>query len=83
MVLIDLTQQVTPWIMDVPAWFDPNQGLLWHLHIDWSLLAQQFDTDVFAGTRKILNNFVKSGQIWALLIGIVLGYIIRGLTSYG
>ncbi|WP_430684956.1 hypothetical protein [Leptolyngbya sp. AN02str] len=48
-----------------------------------SLLAQgQFDTDVFAGVRSAFNNFIQSGQVWALLVGIVLGYLIRGLTSY-
>jgi hypothetical protein len=26
---------------------------------------------------------VKSGQIWALLIGLVVGYIFRNLTKYG
>jgi hypothetical protein len=48
-----------------------------------SVLAQTFDTDVFANTRKAFNTFIKSGQAWALLIGLILGYIIRGLTSYG
>lgn len=47
------------------------------------LLAEQFDTDVFAGFRRAFNNFIESGQIWALLVGIVIGYIIRGLTTYG
>jgi hypothetical protein len=49
-------------------------------HFD--LLAQQFDTDVFAGFRRTMNNFVKSGQIWAMLIGFVLGYLLRGVTTY-
>lgn len=51
-------------------------------HFHWDLLAQQFDTDVFAGFRRTLSNFVKSGQIWAMLIGFVLGYMIRGITTY-
>ncbi len=46
------------------------------------VLAQQFDQDFFASSGEILSNFVESGQIWALLIGIVLGYLVRGLTSY-
>jgi hypothetical protein len=32
--------------------------------------------------RNIWNNFVESGQLWALLFGIVLGYMIRNLTAY-
>ncbi|MGJ3248032.1 MAG: hypothetical protein ACFE0I_18360 [Elainellaceae cyanobacterium] len=50
---------------------------------DWSFLAQQFETDVFADFRNFLTNFVESGQVWALIIGFILGYMIKGLTSYG
>jgi ABC-type enterochelin transport system permease subunit len=28
------------------------------------------------------NNFVKTGQIWALLIGIAIGYFFRSMTSF-
>jgi len=51
-----------------------------HFHVD--LLAQQFDTDVFAGFRRAVSNFFESGQVWALVIGFILGYLIRGLTTY-
>jgi large-conductance mechanosensitive channel len=27
------------------------------------------------------NNFVKSGQIWALMIGVVVGYLFRSITN--
>jgi len=46
------------------------------------VVGQYFDQDFFGSSGEILNNFVESGQIWALLIGIVLGYLIRGLTTY-
>lgn len=64
---------------------DISYGSWWaditHGHFDL-LAQQQFDTDVFAGFRRSISNFVKSGQIWALLIGFVLGYLIRGVTTY-
>ncbi|WP_088243631.1 hypothetical protein [Calothrix rhizosoleniae] len=41
------------------------------------------DADVMGQMQKSFNNFVQSGQIWALLIGLVIGYMIRSLTSYG
>lgn len=47
------------------------------------VLAQYFDQDFLGDMGKIWNNFVESGQIWALLIGIVVGYLFRGMTSYG
>jgi hypothetical protein len=67
------------------------------LSLDWSswdlgsltaslqaqLQGQQFDTDVFRGARGIFNNFMKSGQLWAFLIGLVVGYVLRALTTYG
>lgn len=46
------------------------------------LVGQYFDQDFIGSSGELLNNFVESGQIWALLIGIVLGYLVRGLTAY-
>ncbi|MGB3612317.1 MAG: hypothetical protein WBA10_00895 [Elainellaceae cyanobacterium] len=49
----------------------------------WAILAQYFETDVFADTRAWWNDFISSGKIWTLIFGIVLGYVLRALTSYG
>lgn len=46
------------------------------------VIAQQFEDNFFERSGDILGNFVESGQLWALLIGIVLGYIVRGITTY-
>jgi hypothetical protein len=46
------------------------------------VLAQQFDQDILGDLANAWNNFVQSGQIWALIIGIIIGYLIRGLTTY-
>ncbi|MEL6400885.1 MAG: hypothetical protein AAFO87_17585 [Cyanobacteria bacterium J06607_6] len=46
------------------------------------VLAQQFDQDVVGDLGNALNTFVQSGQIWALLVGFVLGYLLRGVTTY-
>lgn len=50
---------------------------------DWILFAQQFDTDPFAGIREWFGNLIATGQLWALIIGFILGYLFRGFTSYG
>lgn len=81
MIAIDLMQQMTE-LVEMNIWADLHQGLLCQLHWDWSHLAQ-FNTDVFAPTRGWFNNFLKTGQVWALVIGFVLGFIFRGMTSYG
>lgn len=78
------------WLPDA-SWSDASHHLLGQVSIDFhhpfdamqTLLAEQFETDVFKGTRTTLNNFVKSGQAWAMLAGFVIGYIVRGLTTYG
>jgi hypothetical protein len=41
------------------------------------------DPNVMGQMQKAWNHFIQTGQVWALLIGLVIGYIIRNLTSYG
>ncbi len=54
------------------------------LPVNWTVIAQTVnDPDLLGQVQKAWNNFVETGQIWALLIGLVVGYLIRNLTSYG
>ena len=46
------------------------------------VLAQQFDQDVIADLGDAMQTFVDSGQVWALIIGFALGFLIRGITTY-
>ncbi len=46
-----------------------------------AIVAQVFRQDVLGDIRKGWNNFVESGQIWALLIGLVAGYMLKSITS--
>ena len=46
------------------------------------VLAQQFDQDILGDMGKLWNTFIDSGQVWALIIGIVIGYMVRSLTAY-
>ena len=46
------------------------------------LAQEQFDQDVIADLGNALTYFIESGQIWALLVGFVLGYVLRGVTTY-
>lgn len=58
--------------------------LFWRLSLGWLEIAQTIqDPDLLGNWQKAFDNFIQSGQVWALLIGFVLGYIFRGLTSYG
>ena len=44
------------------------------------IVAQSFDQDVLGDIKSGFTNFVETGQVWALLIGLVVGFVIRGLT---
>ncbi|GAX36066.1 hypothetical protein [Nodularia sp. NIES-3585] len=58
--------------------------LVWQLPVNLTILAQNInDPDLLGQMQQVWNNFVLTGQVWALLIGLVVGYILRGLTSYG
>lgn len=48
--------------------------------MEW--LAQAAGDSLFNNFEGAFNNFVQSGQVWALIIGLILGYLIRSLTSY-
>jgi hypothetical protein len=45
-------------------------------------IAQTTSTDLFSNVQQAWNNFVQSGQIWALIGGFVLGYLFRSITAY-
>ncbi|MFK0731818.1 MAG: hypothetical protein ACFKPT_31925 [Gloeotrichia echinulata GP01] len=63
---------------------DTISQMLWHLPVDASFLAQQIkDPDVLGQIQHFWNQFLQTGQAWALLIGLVIGYMIRNLTTYG
>ncbi|MDJ1185769.1 hypothetical protein [Roseofilum casamattae] len=48
-----------------------------------TLLAQQTDVSLVDNVKEAFANFVESGQVWAFILGIILGYIIRQVTTYG
>lgn len=55
--------------------------MLCNLPIDLTLIAQTIhDSDLLGNVQKSFSNFIESGQAWALLIGLIIGYMIRGLT---
>lgn len=48
-----------------------------------TILAQTFDdVDILADMEGAWNNFIETGQVWALLIGVFFGYLFKSLTNY-
>ncbi len=42
---------------------------------------QYLQTDILANIQQAFDNFLKSGQAGAATIGLVAGYVIRGITK--
>jgi hypothetical protein len=51
-----------------------------HSHVHMDLIAQQFKQDIAGDFGRGWANFVRTGQIWALMIGIVVGYLFRSIS---
>ena len=48
-----------------------------------TVLAQAIDDpDILGQMRDAWNNFILTGQVWALLIGMFFGYLFKSLTNY-
>lgn len=83
MIIVNVIQQITACPSMIHSYHLGSQ-LLWDLQNNWTLLAQQInEPDLLGDFQKTFDNFIQSGQGWALLIGLIIGYVIRGFTSYG
>jgi hypothetical protein len=48
-----------------------------------TLIVQRIeDVDIIGDMKDAWDNFIDSGQVWALLIGLFVGYMFRGMTSF-
>lgn len=48
-----------------------------------TVLAQAIeDPDILGQMQDAWNNFIETGQVWALLIGVFFGYLFKSLTGY-
>jgi hypothetical protein len=57
---------------------------LWPQPDDWSLIATKFkETDLGGDIGKWWNGVVKTGQVWAFLLGAIFGYLAKTFTTYG
>ena len=45
----------------------------------WQLFAQQVDVNLWSDVQKAWNNFIECGQVWALLIGLVIGWMVKSI----
>lgn len=82
-MIIEGVQAVPALVNHISSWNDALEGLNHLLSLDWSVFAQlQTDTNIFSNVGKAWDNFVKTGQVWAMLIGIVIGYLFKTFTTF-
>lgn len=77
-------QLITPGLSMMNYFSDAMSQLLWYLPVNASMLAQEIkDPNVVGQIQHFWTQFLHTGQGWALLIGFIIGYMIRNLTTYG
>jgi hypothetical protein len=69
---------------ELRAFLPTQSGELSHEAATSALVLAKIDksVDVMAQMQEGFDHFIKSGQVWALLIGFVLGYLFRNFTAY-
>jgi len=76
-------ERATTFIDSFSQGYDPISQLLLKLPIDWTILAQTLkQTDLVGDVQRVFGHFVATGQIWAMITGLIIGYLFRSLTSY-
>jgi hypothetical protein len=58
-----------------------NLDLLNDVALSGISIAQVIKDDLFNNVGRSWDNFIRSGQVWTLVIGFVVGYLFRSLTS--
>ncbi len=63
-----------------------NFSLLDHQLFDWTnLLAQNIGelkkVDIIGDFQTSFQHFIKTGQVWALGIGLVIGWVLKGFIG--
>lgn len=93
-MVISVIPEVVSWFTEPMYWLDTSwldtswlnslQPAHWHLPIDLAALGdKELKVDLAGDVQKAFNNFVKTGQVWAFLIGLIFGYFVKTFTSFG
>jgi hypothetical protein len=80
---ISAVQDAAVGLVQVHHWIDSLQQLHWHFPPDLMILDKKIESDLFGDVQRAVDHFIKSGQAWAFLIGLFLGYFIKTFTSFG
>lgn len=82
-MVICLMQDMTSWLVGMTHWTDALQLMHWQPIDLIGVLDKKIEVDLMGDVQKAVNNFIKTGQVWAFLIGLLFGYLVKTFTSYG
>ena len=82
-MVVEGLQAVPTLLNHITPWHNVLGEMSHQLSVDWLVLAQEVrNPDAIGQMVNAWNNFVKTGQVWALLIGLIVGYVFRSFTSF-
>ena len=82
-MVVEGLQAVPTLLNHITPWHNVLGELSNQLAVDWLVLAQEVkNQDAIGQMVNAWNTFVKTGQVWALLIGLIVGYVFRSFTSF-
>lgn len=76
-MIVNLMPEITAGLTSSITWNDAANVLVLKSWSSTVLLGQSYD--IFADIQKAWNNFVSTGQIGAFIIGIFVGWFIKGI----
>ena len=87
MLLLNMVDMSTLSLSGVDTLFDHHSvSLLGHQFSDLTTLLAQSAADmkkidILGDFQKSFQNFIKTGQVWALGIGLVIGWLLKGFLG--
>jgi hypothetical protein len=83
-MIVNGIQTLTNWLLVPAQWNEMMAIWLSKLPFSWIVIAQNIsDPDLGGRVQRAWDHFIKTGQVWAMLIGFFLGYAIKSFTSFG
>ena len=77
-MIVNLMPEITAGLTSSINWNDAAHLLVLKSHLSSTVLLGQ-SYDIFGDVQKAWNNFVSTGQIAAFIIGIFVGWFIKGI----
>jgi hypothetical protein len=59
-----------------------THAMVSHSMVSHSIVIAQFKDTLGDDVNKVWNEFINTGRAWALLLGLVVGYLFSKLTSF-